>query len=165
MSKHVCTIHFSRPFSEGRLVENFCRAAEEVGGSSFFLKGKAPLDLDLANLKHLMSQFSPYEYVGEVRWRIETRKKNLMGKLTYPIQSTIALPGTLEFEFAWLTPETKTFFDSLDELLRFLQRMVVAVDADSLIVEPKKLPPDIHDVRYKRFKASENGKIFRVLTG
>jgi len=158
VSRHVCIIHFTSPILEDRVVDNLRKAAEEMGGSAFFLRGKTQLDLDSTSLRSLMSQFPPHEYVGEVRWGIEATGRRLLGRLTYPIQPPIAMPGTLEFEFVWSSPAQKVFFDSVDLLLKFLRPIAASVGADNLMIEPNKLPADIHDVRYERFKVSKDDK-------
>lgn len=163
MSRHICIIHFSKNIEVERFVSCMSEASKVIRGKTLLYKGREEMSMSRENLMKIMDQFPAHEYVGEVRWQIVVDKNKLGGKLTYPILKPHTVPGTLEFEFAWSSPAKKVVFASLMEVLKFLQPLASSVLADNLLVEPKKLPPDIHDERYQRFKmSSEPGKLTSV---
>ena len=131
---------------------------------NFLVKGKSrPNSLNV--WKEIFNSFKDYQYTGEAKWIMDGELGQLKGKIYWPILNPGNLPGTVEFDFSWdeeKKPKKKNIksyvFDDLDLLMDFLHKFAASVSADSVRVEPLRLPPDLIDSRYERFIKSNGSK-------
>ena len=123
---------------------------------NFILKGQTkPASIHVWD--EIYNSYKNYEYVGEAKWIMDGESGQLKGKIYWPIYNPDNSPGTVQFDFSWdekkksKRKDTSYVFDDVELLINFLQMLAVSVSADSLLIEPVRLPPDMIDLRYERF--------------
>lgn len=101
-----------------------------------------------------ISRFADYEYSGSVTWTFQDGKSVIKGKVSWPIVNPGNIPGTIEFKVRWRDRQDSECnnFNDIATLVELLYDLSFAVRASSLLVEPSRLPADIADERYLRFK-------------
>lgn len=156
MSMHSCTAYFSRALSGEKVMTHLNAAADVIGAKAWLCMGSDKhVIASTDKWASVIGRFASHEYTGEVGWRIGNDQTFISGSITFPIAPPIPIPGTIEFNISWgeFPPKASVFiFNSLDHLLSFLVKIANSVNADGLIVEPKRLPPVIADQRYARFR-------------
>lgn len=164
MTKLRTTIWFYQSLVAEEVIKGFELASSAIKlDANFKFQGNTiPISLSVWN--EIYKSFKDYEFTGEAQWIMHGGLGQLKGKIFWPIQNPGNLPGTVEFDFFWdnkkksRRKDNNYIFDNIDLLGIFLQKLAYAVSAESLLVEPLRLPPDIADFRYERFKKLSSTK-------
>ena len=130
---------------------------------NFMIKGQSkPATIQVWD--EIYNSFKPYEYTGIVNWIMNGESGQIKGKIYWPIHNPANLPGSVQFDISWENKKqtkgkgSSYVFDDVELLLNFLHMLSASVSADRLLVEPVKLPPDMIDLRYERFRKLTNNK-------
>lgn len=158
MSIQRCTIwSWSKP-DVNRLAEGFDSISRLLGLETRLIHEGRSQPGKPETWEHILNAFPEHAFSGQAKWAFECHGKiTLQGVLTWPIINPGNLPATLEFDFAWggRTSKKYSFFD-VSLLVRVLHALCVSVSATSLLVEGKRLPPELVDARYQRFRRLHN---------
>lgn len=109
------------------------------------------------NWEAVLQAFPDHEFSGEANWELVRGARRLKGKVTWPILNPGDLPGTVEFNLNVSVGDRKESkkgfaFDSAKALIELLHPLCVGTSATCAFVEPRRLPSEIADERYQRFK-------------
>lgn len=154
MTSLNATVWFREKLDCDRLAAGFERASQRLAMGLVVSTGtsKAPNSSEVWS--KAISSFADFEYTGEAKWIFEGQHGILQGRITWPITNPGNIPGTIEFKVRWREEQkSKNFvFGEIDILIGVLHDFAFAVNATSLLVEPSRLPADIADERYERFR-------------
>ncbi|HBC89141.1 MAG TPA: hypothetical protein DCZ94_19555 [Lentisphaeria bacterium] len=102
----------------------------------------------------VIDAFPKHAFSGEAKWCFHGENKaQLKGTLTWPIVNPGDIPATIEFSFAWDSYKSKRYqFRDASLLVKVIHALSESVSATSLVVEPERLPLDLADMRFQRFK-------------
>jgi hypothetical protein len=154
MSSLNATVWFRDTLDCNRLAEGFGRASERLGMGLTITCGSVQEPNSSEVWSKAISSFADYEYSGEAKWNFQGENGAIQGSITWPIINPGNIPGTIEFKVRWRERQNnKSFvFSDINLLVGVLYDFAFAVSATCLLVEPTRLPADIADERYERFK-------------
>ena len=156
MTSMQATIWFKGEPVARNLCDAFSLAAEPLGFKAHLMCDGQQLENSPENWEMLIRRFPDYEFSGEVTWLLVRDSGQLKGKVTWPILNPGGLPGTIEFNFNVGTPDKNKknsfVFESVRSVIGLLHPLCVGASAVCVLVEPRRLPPEIAEHRYQQFK-------------
>jgi len=154
VSVQSCTIWTRERLEPEKLSAGFNKAAKLLDLRAFLVFQSTVLANSSEAWERFLAAFPSYAFTGVVKWFLGGDDEAcLKGKLTWPIHNPGELPATIEFDFPWGTTKSKKYgFTDASLLVNFLHALCTATCASSLLVEGKKLPPDLNESRFKRFR-------------
>lgn len=155
MSMQRCTIWSRKDLDADRLFSGFNNAADVVGCKVEISVGRVCYRNTPGTWVEILKLFPKHEFFGEAKWRFynDNIDAQLQGKLMWPIYNPLNVPLTIEFDFYCGDVKSKTYrFPDMHLLIKFLHSLSESVSATSLLVEPKRIPSNILELQYERFK-------------